>query len=56
MTTTSQKQRITLFIKPSLVKHTRAQAVIEDSTLTELVEKALINYLPAEIIIRKSDI
>lgn len=53
---TSTKQRITLFVKPTLAKHARAQAVLEDLTLTELVEKALIKYLPAETIIRKAEI
>ena len=54
--TTNTKQRVTLFLKPSLAKHARAQAVLEDLTLTQLVEKALIEYLPAEIIIRKTEI
>jgi len=51
--TTNTKQRITLFIKPDLAKHARAEAVVEDLTLTELVEKALIQYLPQETIIKK---
>ena len=50
-----EKQRITLFIKPSLVKHARAQAIVEDTTLTNLVEKALIDYLPKVSIIKKVD-
>ena len=54
--TTITKQRITLFLRTSLAKHARAQAVLEDSTLTELVEKALIKYLPAETIIKKIEI
>ena len=54
--TTITRQRITLFLRTSLAKHARAQAVLEDSTLTELVEKALIKYLPAETIIRKIEI
>jgi len=54
--TTDTKQRITLFIKTSLVKQARAQAVLEDLTLTQLVEKALIKYLPSETIIRKTDL
>lgn len=54
--TTNNKQRTTLFINPSLAKHARAQAVLEDITLTTLVEKALIQYLPKETIIKKSDI
>jgi len=54
--TTTTKQRITLFIKPILAKQARAQAVLDDLTLTELVEKALIEYLPVETIIRKMEI
>jgi len=54
--TTDTKQRITLFLHPALIKHARAQAVIEELTLTSLVEKALIKYLPKEIIIKKPDI
>ena len=49
------KQRITLFMKPAIAKHARAQAVLEDLTLTELVQKALIAYLPEEIVIKKSE-
>ena len=52
-TTKIGKQRVTLFFKPSIVKHARAQAIIEDLTLTKIVEKALINYLPKEIILKK---
>jgi len=54
--TTTTKQRITLFINPSIAKHARAQAVIEDSTLTKIVEKALLDYLPQEIIIKKIEL
>lgn len=53
---TNTKQRITLFINPTIVKHARAQAIIEELTLTKLVEKALIKYLPKEIVIKKSEI
>lgn len=53
--TTTTKQRITLFLHPKLTKYARAQAVVEDLTLTALVEKALINYLPKETIIKKID-
>lgn len=52
MTSTST-QRTTLFLNSLIVKHARAQAVVEDMTLTKLVEKALIAYLPKEIIIKK---
>lgn len=54
--TTSKTQRITLFINPSISKQAKAQAIIEDLTLTSLVEKALIQYLPKETIIKKVDI
>lgn len=52
MTTTSQ-QRVTLFIHPALAKQARAQAVVEDLTLTKLVEHALIKYLPTITAIKK---
>lgn len=51
--TTNKTQRITLFINPSISKQAKAQAIIEDLTLTSLVEKALIQYLPKETIIKK---
>jgi hypothetical protein len=51
--TTKTKQRVTLFISPSLLISARAQAIIEKKTLTELVELALSKYLPDEITIKK---
>lgn len=54
--TTITKQRITVFIHPYIVRQARAQAVVEDLTLTNLVEKALINYLPTETVIKKIQI
>ncbi len=54
--TTNKTQRITLFINPSISKQAKAQAIIEDLTLTSLVEKALIQYLPKETVIKKVDI
>ncbi len=45
------KQRVTLFLEPSILK--QAKAIIEEMTLTQLVEIALISYLPVETIIRK---
>jgi hypothetical protein len=54
--TTNTKQRITLFLTPAIAKHAKAQAIIEDMTLTLLVEKALIKYLPKETVIRKAEI
>ena len=50
---TNNKQRVTLFVNPSILKHARAQAVVEDLSLTAFVEKALNNYLPKETIIKK---
>jgi len=50
---TNKKQRVTLFLIPGLLTQARAQAVVEDITLTNLVEKALINYLPKVTIIKK---
>lgn len=51
--TGNTKQRITLFINSFIIKHARAQAVVEELTLTDLVEKALISYLPQETVIKK---
>jgi predicted HicB family RNase H-like nuclease len=52
----NSKQRVTLFINPSVAKQAKAQAVVEGQSLTNLVEKALINYLPQETVIKKADI
>ena len=52
--TTNDKQRLTIFVNPAIAKQARAQAVVEDTTLTSLVEKALINYLPTETVIKKA--
>lgn len=54
--TITDKQRVTIFIHPAIAKHARAQAVVEEISLTELVEKALIKYLPKETIIKKIEI
>lgn len=54
--TTNTKQRLTLFINPSISKQAKAQAVVEEITLTSLVEKALIDYLPKETVIKKVEI
>jgi hypothetical protein len=48
-----RKQRVTLFLNPSIVKHARTEAIVEELTLTALAEKALIKYLPKETVIRK---
>jgi hypothetical protein len=54
--TTNNKKRVTLFLNPSLLKHAKAQAVIGEISLTVLVEKALIKYLPKETIFKKVEI
>lgn len=54
--TSEDKQRITLFLNPAIAKHARAQAVVEEISLTTLVEQALIDYLPKETVIKKIDI
>lgn len=53
---TSSKQRLTLFLPPAIIKHARAEAIVQDLTLTALVEKALIEYLPKETVIKKADL
>ncbi len=50
------KQRVTVFLHPDLLKHAKAQAIIEDITLTSLIERALIDYLPKETIIKKLEL
>ena len=54
--TTDDKQKVTVFLNPAIAKHARAQAVVEEVALTELVEKALIKYLPDETIVKKAKI
>ena len=54
--TTNNKQRVTLFLNPGLLKHAKAQAIIEEITLTALIELALVAYLPKETIIKKVQI
>lgn len=54
--TTNNKQRVTLFLNPDLLIHAKAQAVVEGFSLTVLVEKALMNYLPKETVIKKAEI
>lgn len=53
---TNVKHRLTLFIHPDIAKHAKAQAVVEDITLTSLVENALISYLPTQTVIKKPTI
>lgn len=53
MITINDKQRLTLFMNPAITKHAKAQAIVEELTLATLVEKALIDYLPKETVIKK---
>lgn len=39
-------KRVTLFLKPNIIKKARAQAIEEETTLSKLAEKALDRYLP----------
>lgn len=43
-------------MNPLITKQARAQAVVEDVSLTTLVEKALIQYLPKETVVKKIEI
>ena len=54
--TTNKKRRITLFLNPCIAKQAKAQAVVEEISLTKLVESALIVYLPKETVISKVEI
>jgi hypothetical protein len=54
--TNINKQRVTIFINPEVAKQARAQAVVDEVTLTDLVERALVKYLPKETIIKKVEI
>lgn len=51
--TTSKRQRLTLFLHPDIIKHSKAQAIVEGKTLTALVEESLIAYLPKQTVIKK---
>lgn len=51
--TTNNKQRTTLFLNAAIAKQAKAQALFEDLSLTTLVERALIKYLPNETKIKK---
>jgi hypothetical protein len=52
----TDRQRVTLFLNPKILKQAKAQAVIDDLTLTAFIEKTLIKYLPKETVIRKAEI
>jgi len=51
--THNEKQRVTVFLNPELIKQAKAQAIVEDKSLATLIENALINYLPLETLIKK---
>ena len=53
---TIDNQRLTLFLSPNLLTHALDKAVVEGHTLTELVERALIKYLPKKTVIKKVNI
>ena len=50
---TNNKYRLTLFINPAITTHAKAQAIVEGTSLTNLVERALISYLPKKTVIKK---
>lgn len=52
----TESQRVTLFINPELLKHAKAHAVVEEKTLTQIVETSLVAYLPEMINILKPKI
>ncbi len=52
--TSNDKQRVTLFLNPRILIHSKAQAIIEGCSLTILVEKALMKYLPKKTVINKA--
>ena len=54
--TTTNKQRLTIFLNPAIIKQAKAQALIEEITLTSYVEKALSTCLPKETVIKKPEI
>ncbi len=51
--TKSEKQRVTLFLSPSILKRAKIQAVIEERSLAALIEEILIKHLPKKTILKK---
>lgn len=49
----NKTQRVTIFLNPLISKQAKAEAVIQEITLTSLIEKALVKYLPKETVIKK---
>ena len=54
--TNNIKKRLTLFINPHIARQAKAQAILDECSLTSLVERALISYLPTETVIKKAEI
>lgn len=54
--TKNEKQRVTLFLNPSLLRQAKIQAIVEEISLTTLIEKVLIKYLPKKTILKKTNI
>lgn len=52
--TKNEKQRVTLFLNPSLLKQAKIQAIVEERSLTALIEEALLKYLPKKTTPKKT--
>jgi len=50
--TNNKKKRVTVFIDQDILVHSKAEALINDVTLSQLIEKALVKYLPKETTIK----
>lgn len=48
------KQRVTIFIDKFVVKKSKAQAIIDEVTLSSFIESTLVKCLPKEIKIKKT--
>lgn len=44
-----QKERINTYIDPIIAKRTKAQALVEEKSVSEIIENALKNYLPSVV-------
>lgn len=47
MKSTSSRQRINTYINPIVIKRAKAQALAEGKSVSDIIETALISYLPA---------
>lgn len=54
--TETDKRRVTLFLDPALLKQAKAQAVAEETSVSAMIEKVLVKYLPKETVIRKPSV